>query len=390
MGGYSQPQPSSQPLSWWLRAFQIQVITPSGTYTIQNDQNETLKVKFSVEEYIYPLKAYWNASVEIYNLTRATTSGINNNATSLQNPFQYTTPLTQGDVVTISGGYQYGSSGAWNAQAQRLYTGRLFQSIVTRENVVDWKITLRCITGLAEDIFNKTNISFAEGTNELVKIQTVCKSYSQNGGSVNPIPIPNGGIDDASSAILSNLIIPGSESVYQRPLDFIQHKAEQHNIYSWLDWNGLNMRTFGPSNFTPAPKYAYGPPNLPGNYAPNGNSDTQIKKTLIGVPEQTEDGVTFRVLMDSSVKVGDLVQLAPGTVIKATILTYGGDQLPPIPSQNGLYIVGSLHHYGDSRGRGEDWYTEIYGLSQDYFNNFLGARTLGTVQTAVGTALQFV
>jgi hypothetical protein len=201
-----------------------------------------------------------------------------------------------------------------------------------------------------------------------------------NGKAVNQIPIEK--IDDASKAILSKTSDPGSQVLTGRPLDVIDKAVYQHNLYAWISPNGLNIRSFGPSDFQQTPAYAYGPPNLlvngrPANYAPNGTTTGVIKKTLIGVPSQTQDGVTFRVLMDSTPKVGDLVQLAPDTVVQAVALQYGGDQTPPIPSQSGVYIIGGLRHVGDSRGKGDDWYTEILGLSLDYFSNFLGSRSLG-------------
>ena len=174
-----------------------------------------------------------------------------------------------------------------------------------------------------------------------------------------------------------------------KPLGIIENICFQHNLYSWISPNGLNIRSFGPSNFQQTPAYAYGPPNLPGSYAPNGTTTRQVKKTLIGVPQQTEDGVQFRVLMDSTPKIGDLVQLAPGTIINPASLTYGGTQLPPIPSQTGVYIVGGLRHAGDSRGKGDDWYTEIVGLSQDYFTNFLRSRTVGSTISAAFTTASF-
>jgi hypothetical protein len=48
-----------------------------------------------------------------------------------------------------------------------------------------------------------------------------------------------------------------------------------------------------------------------------------------------------------------------------------------------VYIIGSLRHVGDSRGKGDDWYTEILGLSLDYFSNFLGSRSLGQFMTGL-------
>ena len=381
MGSQAQPSPSN--LTFWLRAFQIVLTTKVGTYTLSNSQHESLRVTFSIDQYIYPLKAYWQAEVVIYNLSPAIVSAITQGTTNLQNPIMFATPLNMGDFVSISGGYQYGSSGAWNPTTSLLYNGRVFQSIITRENVVDYKMTLRLITALAEDILNVASVPIAKGMSQLDIINQILL------GSKNGIPIDQ--VDDASQNILSNIKQPGSLAIKDRPLSVIQDIVKQNNLYSWISPNGLNIRSFGPQTFQQTPAYAYGPPNLPGNnYAPNGTTTGVIKKTLLGVPSQTQDSMTFRVLMDSTPKIGDLVQLAPDTIVQAVALQYGGQQLPPLPSQTGVYVIGGLHHYGDNRGKGDDWYTEILGLSVDYFTNFLGSRTLGAVLSNVNAATQFI
>jgi hypothetical protein len=97
-----------------------------------------------------------------------------------------------------------------------------------------------------------------------------------------------------------------------------------------------------------------------------------VKPTIIGVPEQTQNGVTFKVLMDSDVRIGKVVQLAPGTIINPYEFTPMSNY-PPVPSRNGLYIVAGIRYVGDSRGRGDDWYTEVTGVLWDFFPSFIGA-----------------
>ena len=374
-------QPSSQGLQFWLRAWEIDITTPQGTYTITNGQPgcESLRVSFNVEMYAYPLQAFWQAEVVIYNLSAAIAKQILQSSTSIGRAWNFAQPIAMGDSVSISAGYQYTGSGTFNPAAQLLYKGRVFQSIWTRENVTDYKLTLRLITALVEDLWNVANIPLGPGTSDLEKVNQVTKY------STNEIPIER--IDDAASAILDQHKLPGSQALRDRPLSIIEDVAYQHNLYSWISWKGLNIRSFGPSDFKNLPAYAYGPPDLPGSYAPTGTTTGQIHKTLIGVPQQTQDGVTFRVLMDSTPRVGDVVQLAPGTIINPVALQYGGNTLPPIPSGSGLYIVARLHHVGDSRGN--DWYTEILGMSDDYFNQFLSSRTVGNIMAGVQAGLQF-
>src|ERR1022692_3337050 len=130
----TQAQPSPSNLTFWLRAFRIEIKTASGTYTLSNSQDESLRVQFTIDQYIYPLKSFWQAEVVIYNLSVATASQLMKGSTNLGNPIMFAQPLNMGDFVSISGGYQYGSSGVWNPDAQLLYKGRVFQSIIDRKS----------------------------------------------------------------------------------------------------------------------------------------------------------------------------------------------------------------------------------------------------------------
>src|ERR1035438_1422534 len=84
-----------------------------------------------------------------------------------------------------------------------------------------------------------------------------------------------------------------------------------------------------------------------------------MRQTLIGTPQQTEMGVTFKVLLDSSLTIGKLVKLDQSAI--KLIPVFPG-QIPAVLSQNGLYIVAGLRHYGDSRG--DPWYSEVIAVNR--------------------------
>ena len=376
---YGVPTQIGSKTEFWGRKFSISIATLQGTFTINNSQYESLRVVITVDAHLTPTPSMPQATVTVYNLATAVSNQLSQNTQSLANPWMFGQPLEFGTTITISAGYQYGSTGAFTSSANLIFSGRVFQSMQTREHVTEYKLTLRCIIGLLEDLTNITSGSVKPGSNDY---DTLLQMVRQG---KTPIPFPDANIDAASKAALQAASQPGARSFNGRPFGLIAGLVRQHNIYNWMDplGSGLNLRSFGPSNFQPPPAFSFGPPNavLDGQgktYSPSSSSQTQVKKTLIGTPEQTQDGVVFRVLLDSSVHLGDLVQLVPGTLISPVALQYGGQNLPPIPSQNGLYIVGGLKHYGDSRGVGDDWYTEINGLVQDYFVNFGLARTPGS------------
>jgi len=89
---------------------------------------------------------------------------------------------------------------------------------------------------------------------------------------------------------------------------------------------------------------------------------------LIGVPEQTLDGLNVRCFLNPAIRQGSLVQI-PQQYIAQT--SYTGAQpnltLPVNPSlsNNSIYRVYALTQVGDTRGPGADWYSEMICVATD-------------------------
>lgn len=92
---------------------------------------------------------------------------------------------------------------------------------------------------------------------------------------------------------------------------------------------------------------------------------------LIGVPEQTQNGLELRTLLNPALKIGQRVQLVSKDVNQ---FRYGLD----LPSQtlnrylqqsslktsaDGTYYIMRANHSGDTRG--QDWYTDLVCLAVD-------------------------
>jgi hypothetical protein len=76
--------------------------------------------------------------------------------------------------------------------------------------------------------------------------------------------------------------------------------------------------------------------------------------------------------MDSSLRIGKVVQLAKGTVVNPLQFTPFQDY-PPIAARDAMYAIAGLRYYGDSRGQGSSWYTEVTGVNFNFFSNFVRA-----------------
>lgn len=91
---------------------------------------------------------------------------------------------------------------------------------------------------------------------------------------------------------------------------------------------------------------------------------------LIGVPEQTQNGIEVRILLNPQVKIGQLVKLDSKAV---NLLRYGLDSASQADNfrlsqsvktqADGLYYALSANHTGDTRG--QTWYTDLIMLAVD-------------------------
>lgn len=89
---------------------------------------------------------------------------------------------------------------------------------------------------------------------------------------------------------------------------------------------------------------------------------------LIGTPEQTEDGVVMRSLINPMIRVNGAIKLEADVLEKKLDLTAKSTstttEKPPSPiAANGLYRALWLEYQGDTRGN--DWYCDITGLAAD-------------------------
>lgn len=107
------------------------------------------------------------------------------------------------------------------------------------------------------------------------------------------------------------------------------------------------------------------------SYVPSANVPVISPQTgLIGVPEQTQNGIEMRVLLNPSIKIGQLVQLDSTAL---NLLRYGLDvqsQATNIrlsksvkTSADGLYYVMVANHMGDTREN--SYYTDLVCLAVD-------------------------
>ncbi len=108
-----------------------------------------------------------------------------------------------------------------------------------------------------------------------------------------------------------------------------------------------------------------------GYYIPGEPVVISPSNGLIGVPEQTERGLSLRILLNPSVKIGQLIKLDSSNInqyryglgvnAQASNLTLA--QQSTKLSSDGLYYVMRADHYGDTRDN--EWYSDLTCLATD-------------------------
>lgn len=103
-----------------------------------------------------------------------------------------------------------------------------------------------------------------------------------------------------------------------------------------------------------------------GSTLPNEAVVVTADTGLIGLPQQTVDGITLRMLINPNVTDGGILKLDNQSIQTASVdVSYGALNYLPRFDADGLYKVYSIDHRGDTRGR--EWYSDVIcvGLNEN-------------------------
>ena len=106
------------------------------------------------------------------------------------------------------------------------------------------------------------------------------------------------------------------------------------------------------------------------NYVPGEALPINSASGMVGLPEQTQNGISLKMLLNPSVKIGRLIELNNSSIqqYRYSLALRAGAENERIALQNklnadGLYYVMVANHSGDTRGN--DWYTDVICLAVD-------------------------
>ncbi len=267
---------------------------------------EQLHIEFNTVQSIQ--EGFWYCDISIYNLNPQTLNAL----------------ILQGMKVTLGAGLQI--YGTMTSTLDVIFEGTVLQPIWTRINGNTSKLTLHCICGLIEATNNFIAQTIAGGVTQRQLVAQMAANCH--------FPLNATDIDQLGTTVVSR-----ASTFFGPPSDAFQNIANDNNANLWFSSMALHIRELREQDSLPT--IVYSP------------SDG-----LIGTPQQTQDGVEMKMLLDPSITLMTQIQLAKGVSINQVQRNI--NSLPTILDQNNTYIVGRLRHYGDSRGN--DWYTEVTGF----------------------------
>jgi hypothetical protein len=333
---------SNMPL--WGQAWQLVVKantaggTESTTISGVTWEPEPLRITFDIMQSM--TEQPWYGDISVYNL----------NDVSVQNL------LLNATWVTLSAGFMTGPN-----IYSTIWDGPVLQTIYTRENVVDQKITLHCIGGPSPLALNNiVSFSMGIGTTQAQLLAKMAQETNQV-----PISQSQGTAGPIASQRLAAVQYPRGNTVFALSSKIVDQVANSNFLQSWHDGKQAYISEIDSGNVGP-PNLVYAPPYPPGSIPATQDLPAGTTQSIIGTPQQWPQGVLFTVLLDPRLKVGLpplLVQLVRLKTVSQLTLTQGGEQPSPL-SANLLFYVSQVRHVGDSRGN--DWHTEVTGFTQAY------------------------
>lgn len=335
----------------------------------------SLEIKFSTEA-IMNVSCGWVGEIEIWNLAPPTAQQIQQSApfSNLGGVFHapnqdanwtMSTPLVLGDLVTISAGYHNpaDTASAFNAHANIIYEGRILSAYWTRVDVKDYVLKIHLVTNLIQNL-TSTSISLGSDINDYTALTKLLKGSG----------ITDMDVDIGAQLILTNNKYPRSQALDGKPLALVNDILRTNLLWGWTDGPTLYVRSFG--------RDSYGSPNAQFTYAalPQGpetggegfiaGQPPNVDYTLLGTPEQTQEGVHFDVLMDSRPRIGAAVAFAQGTTINPVGVSNQQQKVARVNTK-GVYLVTGIRHSGNTIGTGGDWDTTISAVTPNFFTEYL-------------------
>lgn len=230
-----------------------------------------------------------------------------------------------------------------------IFRGNIKQVIVGRESATDTYIDIIAGDGDRAYNFSVINQTLAAGATQTDQVQSAIASMAQKG-------VTAGKVDSSTTQPL-----PRGKVMWGNARDYMRAAAQN----SGNNWSIQDEKI----NFIPKKSY------LP------GEAVVLTSKTgMINAPEQTNEGVNVKCLINPRLAVAGRVHLDNASIQRYKInlsVPNSPQNIPPPINADGIYYILVVEHNGDNRGI--EWYSSLICIAINVTTN-----PLNSVQVSYG------
>lgn len=229
--------------------------------------------------------------------------------------------IREGNRIVIEAGYEGDQYGL-------IFDGDVIQPIRDKEDGVTYRLTLYSLDG--DRFMNQGFVNFS-----LARGQT-SRSIVENVVSQAKVTSQLGSISDG----FSNTELTRGKVVFGLAKDYLRQLAQSQDASFYVEDGKVNI--------------------IRATDLPEGEIfDLSPSSGLIGVPAQSDNGVSFKCLLNPRIKINSLVHI-DNSLIRAQAFQLG--QVMRSLDNDGIYRVISVTYTGDTRG--DNWQCECETVSQ--------------------------
>ena len=229
--------------------------------------------------------------------------------------------IKKGDKVILEAGYENGNYGM-------IFTGNIVQPMVSRESNTDIALTLVVQDG---DVY--LNSSFTATT--LSKASTnadVVRTCTKNDATVS---------DGAISKELSKTKLARGKTMFGKSAKYVKKAAANSNSQFYIEDGKVNIVAAT-------------------DYSSKQAVELNPMTGLIGMPQQTDDGVSGQCLINPSIKLNTLIFINSSLVVAKQVAE--GETKYTAVNSDGVYRITKLTYEGDTHG--DNWYCTFEAVTQ--------------------------
>lgn len=287
-----------------------------------------LRIKFSVKRSDTQTPNF--ADIRVYNVAEDTAQQIFQNF-SPGTIDANTGLVTNKGRVILQAGYG-GNKGV-------IFQGNIKQIILGRESATDTFMDIMAGDGDRAYNFAIVNTTLSKGSNTMMQLNAAAA------------PMAPFGTTPGNTGNIPNTTLPRGKVMYGQSKTYMRNIAKSTN----QAWSIQNEKI----TFIPLKSF------LPGTALV-----INAKTGMIGTPQQTNEGVNLKCLLNPKINVGTAIKLDNKSIARYKInlsVPLSAANIPAPITTDGVYYVLVCEHSGDTRGI--EWYSNLVTLNADITTN---------------------